>query len=274
MKPNEFEQKLMRYLDGELSAPELEGFEEELHQAGYSKDNLEEFTNLHIALQQHPQPEPPKGLLKQYHTSLQKRFAPESRWDSFMRFVSSVADMLVWERSPWFRFAEVAVFIVVGIFIGNLFFTPGAQKIIVQPASPGMNDRGVINFIQPISQVDRERLQRYFLESEILLLQIVNSSDPEAIDPAEFEFSKEIAENLLLKTAITQEKAIQLNNVYALRFVSRMEILLHEIANLSEEELYDALPIMQQIISDTNLLMEVKTLQEMLKNSKTADIVS
>ena len=72
----------------------------------------------------------------------------------------------------------------------------------------------------------------------------------------------------------TQEKAIRLNNIYALRFISRMEILLYEIANLSEEELQDALPLLKQIISDTNLIMEVKALQRLLKNSKNADIVS
>ena len=274
MRTDDFEQKLMRYLDGELSPAETEIFEEELTKAGYFKDSLEDFTNLHMALQQRPRPEPSKAFLKEYHASLQKRFAPESRWDLLQRFANGLADIFVWKRPLWFRFAEVAALIVIGIFAGKLFFTPLPQKIIVQDRMPGLSDRGVINLAQPISRVDRERLQRYFLESEILLLQIVNSGDSESGDFTEFEFSKEIAENLLLKTALTQEKAIQLNNLYALRFVSRMEMLLHEVANLDQEELQDALPLMKQIISETNLLMEVKALQEMLKNSKNTDLVS
>lgn len=270
---NSFEEKLIRYLHGEMGKSEIAAFEKELTEPGRSSQVLDDFSTLDIALQQRSRPEPPEAILDQYHAGLKRRFAPESRWDSFKRFLTALSDTLIRNRSPWFRFAEVAAVLLVGILVGRGFFFSAPPIDSLPNEARVYPDQNIVDFTQPVSRSDREKMDRYFLESEILLLQIVNGNSQDA-ESMELDFSKEIAEKLLLKTPLIQEKAVQMNNLYALRFSSRMEILLHEVANLAPEELQEALPLMQQIISDTNLLMDVKALQEMLKNSRNADTVS
>ncbi|MEE9118064.1 MAG: hypothetical protein V3U02_05660 [Calditrichia bacterium] len=142
------------------------------------------------------------------------------------------------------------------MIVGWIVFAQVEPKVVFQNNDP-------YQMSQPISSVDIDYIYYYLQVSEMVLLEIQNSTDQ-----SDFYLNRELAQKLLIKTFRVSEIALQLNNLRMINFLNRMELLLHEASNLNEEEIDESLDTIKMVIEKANLLREVKVLQTMMKRTK------
>ena len=70
-----------------------------------------------------------------------------------------------------------------------------------------------------------KEIQKYLVESEILLLGIINDTSLEDGEMADFTFNQEIAQKLLKQTAFVQEKITPIDNQTMKLFLNQLELM-------------------------------------------------
>jgi len=261
MKPCPFENYFAGYISGELDNSKIVEFQSHLLTCSTCPKKLNEFSEALYFLKSQKRKNPPPGLIKEYHENLDSIFTESNETNQWSRNIENIFQTIFWRRSLSFKIAEVVGFVIIGIFIGWLIFSP--QPEIQQ--NPNLNPD---YFTRPISKEEVEYINYYFQAAELLLLEIKNIDNNEKISYANIEFHKEITQKLLIKTFIVHEIALRQNDPKILRFLSKMELLLYEISNQDKEELASSLSSFTLIIDDTNLLDHARTFQNHLINFK------
>jgi hypothetical protein len=193
-------------------------------------------------LRNRKRPQIPAELLDRYHAELQKQYSLKSRKTIFS-----------WR----IRIVEIGFAVFLGIIAGWFFFSQETSSNI----QPYLN---VIRFEKPVSQDDLLYLKAYLQATEIIMLDVLNR-DVEEID---IRFSKEIAQNLLIKTFILHEKVLKVNEPRILKYLSRMEILFFELSNSEEAEFTNTLKHVRWVIEETDLLPESRELLQIVDNTQ------
>lgn len=265
MKPCEYEKFLADYVAGELSSLKNAEIKEHLLTCKVCAFKLQKFQQLHQVLIQRQRTKFPDKILREYQRNLKTLFKPKSRWEAIKDRFWEYWDSVFGIQPLWLRFAEAGALLLIGFFFGWLVFStaPKTQNIPVKAE--------IITL--PTSQADLELMSNFLFESEILLLQIVNSNSNGEGELADFSLTKEISQKLLMQTFFIHEKALQLQDDRILSFLTQMELLLLEISNLSDEDIFEVFKEIKQIIKDLNLLTATKNLQEILENLKSGQSV-
>lgn len=182
-------------------------------------------------------------------------FSVISQNKKLTKLIKETIESIFWERSLSFRIAEVIGLILVGIFIGWYIFYPQTE----------INQSNNLNpdyFTKPISKSEVEYINYYFQAAEFLLLEIKNIDINTQFNKTDIEFNKSIAQKLLIKTFIIHEIALRQNDPQILRFLSKMELLLYEVSNVSSEELSQSMDAFHVIIDDSRLLDDARKFQK------------
>ena len=90
------------------------------------------------------------------------------------------------------------------------------------------------------------------------------------IEEEDFYLDKETSQKLLMKTFVVHETALKLNEPQIVQFLSQMELILYEMANLDETD-QNVLSGIKPIIKEAGLIEKSKQLQKIIQNS---DILS
>lgn len=252
-----------KYLNGKLPAKEKPAFEEELAALSEQLESSAEYQQARDALVRRERPAPPPGLLDDYHANLSAAFAEPGFVETWGSRLKSLWEQLVIRPRPAVRMVEFAFLLAVGLYLGSLLFVTDMQQ------SPVAADNTFNPDIQFMSEENRTAIRQCLIESELLLLQVINTDPDAEIEEAEWELNIEIAQQLLKDAVPMQEQAIQVNDLKTLRFLSRMEILLYDIANLDMMDIEDALPFLKELILDTHLHIEVKMLLKTYEKPQT-----
>jgi hypothetical protein len=240
------------YISGELE-PELDiEFQNHLKLCSSCSQKLDEFYRLHRLLTGRRRPPVPVEIYQTYQKNLKTGLlinAPIQKFSSFWEKIFRT-------RSPLFRLAEIAVVIIVGIFIGIYIVTGEDEKKSPPILEPEF-------FARPISNVDMDYMSYYFSASEMVLLEMMNSDSGEE----DMILSKDVAQKLLMKTFLVHQIALKINEPRILRFLSQMELILYEMSNIAPNENEQAIEYIRMIIEEARLLEQVQDLQKILKNS-------
>ena len=213
---------------------------------------IEEFYKIHSELLSYQRPAVPPVLLDSYYKQVDLTFGRETLSNKITLFFN----WFIRKRSPVFRLVRFAFLIITGIVVGWLVFAPVESKIVFQSNDPHQTS-------QPVSSTDIDFIYYYLQASEMVLLEVQHSSDP-----SDFILNRELAQKLLIKTFRVSEIALQLKNLPLIKFLSRMELLLHDASNLDLEEMNESLERTKIWIEEANLLEEVKILLTMMKRTK------
>jgi len=260
MKPCEFETYLSDYLAGELSSSKSAEIKAHLMKCETCVLKLEAYQEVHQMLIHRPRLKFPDEILRDYRWNLKAIFKAKSRVEIIKEKFWEFWESAFGSQPFWVRIVKAVALLFIGFFFGWLIFSP-VPELKVIPTKPEI-------LMLSVSQADIEAISNFLFESEILLLQIVNSNSNEATEPADLLLTKEISQNLLMRTFFIHEKALQLQDERILRFLTQMELLLLEISNSSNEDTMDAVKQIKQIIKDVNLLNQAENLQDMLDNMK------
>lgn len=258
MNSREFQEKLPRYQNGGMSAEEAAAFEKALQawEEGLSGSGVEQI------LRRHRRPDPPPALLNAYHQTLQAKFPPSKVVRPPSGIARAIWDFLFARRGAGVRLAEALVILAIGVWIGRSFLKP-AEPLPVTPA-PG---RAAPQFyLRGITQEELQKMDAFFVDSEMLLLQIANLSTAEDLVADEVAMIREMAGRLLPKTALMKEKSVRYNDLQMLHFLSRLEIILYEIANSDPDEIIESLAFIQEMFRETGIIQETRVLQEIYRS--------
>jgi hypothetical protein len=245
----EFEKYFDDYFFGDLSPAEDLALQKHLQTCQTCPEKMDNHYRIHARLKKYHRPSAPIEAISAYHKEINLGFNNESFKQRFILWINRYLK----RRTLFARVAQFASLLIIGIVVGWFVFSP-AEPEIVFPAG----DRFPMS--RPISNVDLDYVHYYLLASEMVLLEIENS-DPQN----DFILNRELAQKLLIKTFRVHEIALQLNNLRLLNFLSRMELLLHEVSNLSDEEISESLDTIVKAIEEADLLREVKTLKTVIK---------
>ena len=247
-----FEKYFEGYFNGDLAPVEDMALQKHLLTCSKCRNRIDILYTVHTALKSYRRQQAAPALLDSYHRQVDLSYTGETFLQKISLFIHRFTDTGILS----IRIAQITTLIVIGVIIGWLVFTPAEPRIIVQNSDPYQTSR-------PVSSVDIDYVYYYLLASEMILLEITNS-----VDQPEFYIDRELAHKLLIKTFRAHEIALKLNNTRMLSFLTRMEFLLLEASNLSDEEIHDALDTLRMMIKEAELLREVKILQSILKQKR------
>jgi hypothetical protein len=184
---------------------------------------------------------PSADLLELYHAGLHKHFS-----------FRTGKNIYGWRL----RLVEAGFAVFLGIMASWFFFSQEKQA-----AKPYIN---VVRLEKPISQEDLRYLKAYLQATEIIMLDVLNR-DLEEID---IQFSREIAQKLLIKTFMLHEKVLKMNEPRILKYLGRMEILLFELSNSDDADFEQALINVRWVIKEADLLPESRKLLQIVTNTQ------
>jgi len=242
----------MGYFHGDLSPVEDLLLQKHLHTCPQCRQKIAADYKIHCQLRNRLRPTPLQPEVTAFYEKT-NRITGQEKFIKKLKFLSR---SIVNRRSPLISIARVAVLLGLGILIGRALFTSPEQEILVQTDMPYAITRDV-------TKADMDYVYYYLVTSEIFLLEYYNQTEQPT-----FYLDRELARKLLIKTFRVHEIGLRLNELRILRFVGRMEILLHEASNLKDDEVEDFLDTVRMVISETDLLREVSNLQVIYKKRK------
>lgn len=257
-----FEKYIPDYLQLELSGKMLDDFETHLADCNICQEELEGLSTLHQVLSSRIRPGHQKTLLKTYRKELMDLFAKETSTASWKSAFFDVLDRLFVSRPSMIRFAQAAVLIIVGVFVGRFVYDTQETPSAILPT-----------FLQPAfsSALDQEFLQKYFVETEILLLGIENNQANE-IEIDDVKINQEIAKRLLFQTFQIQQSTSQVTDESVLNYLTSLELLLLEISNAENNEIIQAFNDVRNIVKETDLLQSSRNIQQIVNQGLLNDI--
>jgi hypothetical protein len=259
-----FEKQIPDYLAGELQEKQLAEFEQHLSDCNYCSNELESLSAVHTALENYERPEPDKELVKAYKNELLDLFPKESKISSWQKAFSNFWESAFAPRPVVLRFAQAAVILLFGIFLGRSLLREQPEgNVALVPAQ--------LAATQVSSTINNKLLNDFFVESEILLLGLDNYSAVE-IETEMVEINKEMAQRLLVQTSQLQQAANQFNDESVIGYLTKLELLLLELSNVDDANIIQAFTDVRNIVKETDLLQASKEAQDKMTQSILADI--
>ncbi|TFH02035.1 MAG: zf-HC2 domain-containing protein, partial [Calditrichales bacterium] len=249
---NAVETLFEEYFHGELSPAEDLLLQKHLHACPQCRQKIAVDYTVHARLKTYRRPTPPPRLVPRYYEKISQVTGHEKLPEK-LKFLSR---NIVNRRSPLISFARVAILLGLGILLGRALFTSPEPEPVIQTDMPYAITRD-------LSKADIDYVYYYLVTSEIFLLEYYNQTEQ-----PNFYLDRELARKLLIKTFRVHEIGLRLNDLRILRFVGRMEILLHEASNLKDDEVDDFLDTVRMVVGETDLLREVSNLQLIYKKRK------
>lgn len=249
-----FEKSLVDLIQGQLSLNEHTFVKKHIGTCETCRKKYLELKAVHSMLIKRQRPKPYGKLLTSFRRYLKHEFIPKPKSPRIKGHFLSAYRLFFDSDTMGLRIVKIISLIVVGIFIGRMIFYTRHEQSIVNPNI----------MLISITPADRQFMTDFFTESEIWLLAIVNIPPHEEYGKSELLFHKEIARKLLMKTPFMDEIKLQLNNEMFTKFYNRLELLLLEVANTSDERMMNVSLETGQIIKNTTLLIEMKYFREII----------
>jgi hypothetical protein len=253
----DFEKYFGEYIDGKLNRETEINFVRHIEDCATCRSRLDEYYEMHRLVKNVKRPEPDNALVERYKSKLSSVFGKTHPVKLWYYSVDDFLNRILPSPSLWWRVAAAVIVLIFGIFIGRFLLKPADSEQMMISETPYIWEK-------PISNADIEYINYYLLASEMILLEIENL-DPEDSD---LLISNDTAQKLLIKTFLVHESALQLNEPQLLRFLSKMELILYELANAEEGQDEELLESIRMVINNSDLLEEVRSLQKVIADTK------
>lgn len=253
LKKCQFEKLLIDYIAHELPKADRAQMHQHVKTCPVCSRRHQELQVMHGLLMRRKRPAPGAELLQAYQKALQTAFKLQPPMVSLRNKLSAWADAILNAPSPSLRLAKGLAILIIGIFLGRMMFNPLEirQNAVSEPAAP-----------MRLLPVNLQLPRTYWENAEILLLQILNSDLNQESDLETFFICRELANKLIAQSLIADELAVTGQNERLTLFMTRVEMLAHELANANGREGMDLLKQMRHFIVDSDLMTEYRKLKE------------
>lgn len=195
----------------------------------------------------------------------------ESYWDNLAERMkqeeNQVSKLFTWwqrfkenfyfEPRLTYRLAGAVALLVIGIFIGKLYFAGGSSTDF----QPGITEQNLkISAEQTAVKV---RADRYIARSKVLLLGMINF-DPETEDAyaLNLPYQKKISQNLVQEAVVLKNELNDPAHEKLRELVADLEVILLQIANLESELDMDGIEMVKSGVDRRGILLKIN-LEEM-----------
>ena len=248
---------LFAFIEGKQKPEDKERIRIHMNSCDACRKDVHELQTVQTVLFNRKRPEPSKALLNVYRDNLEHEFRSVTTVDRLRETIKTVYTFVFDSHPLSVRIAKAAALLVIGVLIGRLIFQP-----IHHPASDPSRPNVVLLSMTP---ADIKFMTDFCTQSEIWLLAIVNMPKTEETDQSDLQFNKEIAQRLLLKTSIIGDKIQHIQNEPYAKFFNRVEQLLLEAANASDDRIQEVSENIKQTIESSTLLYETQHVREMFE---------
>ncbi len=237
---------IVDYYFDELNAEDREKFGQHLSECPVCTSALQLLADTAPLIKKFKRELPDKKLLKNYQQNLRAQFSKQTNSKVTML---RLFHQLLFQPSIPLRLAEATALIVFGIFLGRLTFF---QAPVTTDKAVGENTEFV--------QASQGLLTNYLQETEMILLDVYN------LNPVEDENLlinlQQITtiNNLLQKTILCRQRALELNDEEIVTLINEIEPILLEMCNLEKETAVQSLYEIKEQIENSHLLFELKTI--------------
>lgn len=236
--------QIVDYFFDELNEIQKNEFEKHLANCEDCRNYFESFFSTAALIKEQKRIKPKPEMLDLYYQALKTKYPTRKKF-SFR--AKDLLDFLIIKPSFPIRIAEAAVLLMIGIFIGR------ATIWKAEPVQQFTNGNGYA-----ASHVSELILNHYLQETEMILLDVVNTS-PDEDDQVLLSFAQ-LAQygNLLQKTSLCRSKAEETNDEKLIMLIDDIELILLEICNIEQRTLTEKVNEIREQINESNLLFEIK----------------
>ena len=262
MKNCPFEKYLLPFMTNELSSEESGKVRLHIQACENCSQALAEMQDIHKILQSFQRAAAPKLLYADYKRSLARLFEPAPFRKRLGQAVQSSFAAFFISPSTGYRLARTLAILVIGMLIGRFAIMPsGAPPVAEMPS------------VAPaLSVSDLQQLNDYFVQSELLLLTIANTSPDSRMAADDLILSRDVAKKLLLKTTTMQRKAGAINDESIMIFLNHLEFVLLEISNRKDDDVHSAFQEIREMVKEADLVQKSRQLQGKLTRSLTPGV--
>ena len=233
MKTCPFKNKIIDYLYGELPENDAAQFEYHLDQCSDCFNKVNQYLETIDQSSNRVRPVPQKEFLRSYHQQLKCLYKTDGIINRIFNYI--------FIRPPLgIRLAEVAVILIIGVFIG---------KEVRNPTISYQLDKK--------NDVEVKFLDNYIFQTELLLLDIVNMDNERDL---KYILKENHCKRLLQKTLFLKERAQLIKNIRLLNLLNQLELILMELSNLEESTYKEELNFVKNNIKDWHLFVELKAI--------------
>jgi hypothetical protein len=261
MKTCEYQKHLPAYITDELSPVIKHQLEAHFSLCLSCREKVQQLQKIHEALSFRARPLPSAKLLEKYRQDLRKNFSTGFSWEEALNKVNNFISRYLIHPSPRLRLTEIVSFVLVGIFIGWFLFY-SSDKVSPTSVKPLPHQRFL-----PIYGLDLEFINKFLLQSEMLILDLINGTEIDFKNVDNLKEIKNSAQILLIMSFQIHEIALQKNQTQILSLLTELEMVLYEISNISVDEVEKTFPFIRQIITESDLLKEIESIQMLLEDS-------
>lgn len=248
-----FEKLLIDYLANELPGDQRDQMRAHLKTCPKCALQHRELRLVHGYLTHRKRPMPAAELLQSYQIALKTAFKSQILKGSVGQRLLHFADVFFNAPSLYLRLAKGLAILFIGIFLGRIMFNPLDSRQVSESAPMAL---------LPINQVDSYLPYTFWENTEILLLQILNSDLTQESDPETFLICRELANKLIAQSLLANDMAAARQNERLSLFITRLEMLVYELANASDQEGISSLHQIRRFIIESDLLSEFRKLKE------------
>jgi hypothetical protein len=194
-------------------------------------------------MNRYERPEPPVEFWNNYWLNLESKLEQKI---SVKQKLNKLFSGFHINPSWIYGIASAAAFLIIGIFIGRIYFTPSIHDSVITNDVSQKNIRTVAN------------AERYLQRSKVLLLGIVNMDiDVKSEYKPSISKQQEISRELIQQTAVLKEDLKEANQKMLLELVNDLETILLQIANLEKEYDFDAIELIQSSLDRKGILIKI-----------------
>lgn len=235
---------IVDYFFNELDDIQRNEFEKHLAKCEDCRNYSEAFASTAPLIKRQKRIKPESEMLDLYYQALKAKYPKRKK---FSVRTKELLDFLIFKPSFPIRIAEATVLIMIGLFIGRTTLWKA------EPVQQITNGNSYVT-----THVSEMILNHYLQETEMILLDVVNTS-PDEDDQILLSLAQ-LAQygNLLQKTSLCRAEARETNDEKLLSLIDDIELILLEICNIEKQTLTEKVNEICEQINKSNLLFEIK----------------
>ncbi|OQX95445.1 hypothetical protein B6I21_05395 [candidate division KSB1 bacterium 4572_119] len=240
----------------ELNAEEKSSFLAHLKSCPKCNEEFSRLSDTLGTMRKRQRIEPEADFWENYWDKLEPKLTPQiSLFSRVKEWLQNVRVNFRFEPAVVYRFAGAAALLLIGIFIGKLYF--GQSQVIQQ-----QEFTNAINESESLSAVN-VRANRYLERSKVLLLALVNF-DPENEDVYALNIprQKKISRALVQEAEYLKSELAAPDQEQLKALVSDLEMILMQIANFETEYNLQGIEMVKSGVSRKGILLKIN-LEEM-----------
>lgn len=253
-----YEAYLSEHLDRTLNPDVERELLGHLKDCGICQSTLADMDQLNTLLANYERPVPTPDQVASYRQSLKKltRPAPESGFRRGVNRVADILDSIINPRPVGWKIAQVAAILAIGIIIGSQFIGEDGTS----PAP--VREPSIV--VLSVTPDDIQFMNNYLNKSEIFLLAVANSQDQVSNASSDIIFRKNVAQTLLRQTQDMEQRATKLDNTELSVYLTRLEQVLLEVANMDLDSGIYTLSELKSAIAEKQLILESQRFQDVM----------